>query len=241
MAAAISRLSLRRPRSRGQARESHRDAARSSATHAAGACHDREDDKDLLAEIDTRPGKWLARLDDKRVERIWRREGLKVPQKQPKKGRRWLNDGSCVRLRPARPNHVWSVDLVHDRLSNGRPYKMLTVLDEYTREALCVTVATRMGAHEVLEALTPLILERGAPTHLRSDNGPEFIGQPLQDWLQRVGIEPIRILPGSPWENGYNERFNGTLRRELLDAEWFVTTRQAQIVINIWLRQYNHI
>lgn len=155
--------------------------------------------------------------------------------------RLYHHDASVIRLRPLYPNHIWSVDLVHDRLSNGRPYKMLTVLDKYTREALNVTVATRMGSHEVLEALTPLILLSGAPDYLRSDNGPEFIAEPLQNWLKRIGIEPIRILPGSPWENGYNECFNGTLRREVLNAEWFATTRQAQTVINAGLRQYNWI
>jgi putative transposase len=94
----------------------------------------------------------------------------------------------------------------------------------------------------VLEALYPLLLQtRGKPDHLRSDNGPEFSAEAFQDWLKRVGITPMQIYPGSPWENGYNERFNGTLRREVLNAEWFATTRQAQAVINQWLRQYNHV
>lgn len=144
-------------------------------------------------------------------------------------------------MQPRYANHVWSIDFVHDKLSSGRPYKMLTVLDEYTREALCVKVATSMGSSDVLEALYPLLLQRGRPTHIRPDNGPEFVSEQFQLWLRRVGIEPIRIYPGSPWENGYNERFNGPLRREVLNAEWFATTRQAQIVINQWLRLYNHI
>ena len=118
---------------------------------------------------------------------------------------------------------------------------MLTVIDEYTREALSVTVANTMGSSEVLEALYPLLLKRGKPEYLRSDNGPEFSSEPFKDWLTKVGIKPIRIYPGSPWENGYNERFNGTLRREVLNAEWFGTTRQAQTVINQWLKQYNQI
>ena len=130
---------------------------------------------------------------------------------------------------------------MHDKLCNGRSYKMLTVLDEYTRQALAVAVRTRMGADDVLEALYPLLLRHGTPEYIRSDNGPEFVAQAMQDWLARVGIKPIRIYPGSPWENGYNERFNGTLRREVLNAEWFTTTKQAQVVINQWLRQYNHI
>ena len=180
-------------------------------------------------------------VNHKKVERLWREEGLQLPERHKKRKRLYHHDASIIRLRPLYANHIWSVDLVHDRLSNGRPYKMLTVLDEYTREALSVTVATKMGSHEVLEALTPLILQRGSPDYLRSDNGPEFVAEPLQGWLKRIGIEPIRILPGSPWENGYNERFNGTLRREVLDAEWFATTRQAQVVIEIWLKQYNEV
>jgi putative transposase len=118
---------------------------------------------------------------------------------------------------------------------------MLTVIYEYTREALSVTVANGMDSSEVLEALYLLLLKRGKPEYLRSDNGPEFSSEPVKDWLTKVGIKPIRIYPGSLWENGYNERFNGTLRREVLNAEWFGTTREAQTVINQWLKQYNQI
>jgi len=130
---------------------------------------------------------------------------------------------------------------VHDKLTNGRGYKMLTVIDEYTREALCVAVRSKMDANDVLDVLFDLILKRGKPKFIRSDNGPEFIAKHLQTWLRKVGIEPIQIYPGSPWENGYNERFNGTLRNEVLNAEWFYTVHQAQTAINVWLRQYNHI
>jgi putative transposase len=181
------------------------------------------------------------RLNHKKVERLWGEEGLQLPHRHKKRKRLYHHDSSVIRLRPKYPNHVWAIDFVHDKLSNGRPYKMLTVLDEYTREALCVTVAPKMGSADVLEALYPLLLERGKPEHIRSDNGPEFIAAPLQEWLIRVGIKPIQIYPGSPWENGYNERFNGTLRREVLNAEWFTTIDQARIVINQWLRQYNNI
>ena len=181
------------------------------------------------------------KVNHKKVERLWREEGLQLPKRHKKRKRLYHKDTSVIRLRPQFPNHIWSIDVVHDRLSNGRPYKMLTVLDEYTREALCVAVSTTMGANDVLEALYPLLLKHGKPEYIRSDNGPEFIAATLQDWLVRVGIKPIQIYPGSPWENGYNERFNGTLRHEVLNAEWFSTTKQAQIVINMWLKQYNHI
>jgi putative transposase len=181
------------------------------------------------------------KVNHKKVERIWREEGLQLPQRHKKRRRLYHKGASIIRLRPTHPNHVWSIDFVHDKLDSGRSYKILTVLDEYTRQALAVAVRTRMGAEDVLEALYPLLLRHGTPEYIRSDNGPEFVAEAMQDWLARVGIKPIRIYPGSPWENGYNERFNGTLRREVLNAEWFTTTKQAQVVINQWLRQYNHI
>jgi len=180
-------------------------------------------------------------VNHKKVEQIWREEGLQLPNRHKRRKRLYHHDASVIRLRPHYQNHVWSIDFVHDKLSNGRPYKMLTVLDEYTREALLVSVALKMGSTDVLEALYPLLLNRGRPEYLRSDNGPEFSSEPFKEWLTKGGIKPIRIYPGSPWENGYNERFNGTLRREVLNAEWFATTRQAQTVINQWLKQYNHI
>jgi len=180
------------------------------------------------------------RVNHKKIERLWREEGLQLPQRHKKRRRLYHKDSSIIRMRPTYPNHVWAIDFVHDKLSNGRSYKMLTVLDEYTRQALAVTVRPRMTAEDVLEVLYPLLLRHGTPEYIRSDNGPEFVAAAMQDWLVKVGIKPIRIYPGSPWENGYNERFNGTLRREVLNAEWFTTTKQAQIVINHWLRQYNH-
>jgi len=138
-------------------------------------------------------------INHKKVERLWREEGLQLPQRHKKRKRLYHHDSSVIRLRPHYANHIWSIDFVHDRLSNGRPYKMLTVLDEYTREALSVTVGIKMGANEVLEALYPLLLKRGQPAYLRSDNGPEFSAAPFQDWLRRVGITLMQIYPGSPW------------------------------------------
>jgi transposase InsO family protein len=181
------------------------------------------------------------RVNHKKVERIWREEGLQLPERHKKRKRLYHKDSSIIRLRPQHPNHIWSIDFVHDKLNNNRPYKMLTVIDEYTRQALAVHVANKMSSADVLEALYPLLIKHGKPDYIRSDNGPEFVSELFQTWLRRVKIEPIRIYPGSPWENGYNERFNGTLRHEILNAEWFTTTKQAQIVINQWLRQYNHI
>ena len=181
------------------------------------------------------------RVNHKKVERLWREEGLKQPDRHKKRRRLYHKDTSVIRLRPTHPNHVWAIDFVHDKLSNGQGYKMLTVLDEYTRQALCVEVRKRITANDVLEVMHRLVLKHGKPEYVRSDNGPEFIANALQDWLRRVGVQPIKIYPGSPWENGYNERFNGTLRREVLNSEWFHSVKQAQVAINAWLREYNHI
>ena len=136
-------------------------------------------------------------MNHKKVERIWREEGLQLPQRHKKRRRLYHKDALIIRLRPTHPNHVWSIDFVHDKLDSGRSYKMLTVLDEYTRQALAVAVRTRMGADDVLEALYPPLLRHGTPEYIRSDNGPEFVAQAMQDWLARVGIKPIRIYPGS--------------------------------------------
>ena len=177
----------------------------------------------------------------KRIERLWRREGLKVPAKQPKRRRLWLNDGSCVRLRPAYRDHVWAYDFVADRTQDGRPIRLLTIVDEYTRECLAITVARRLRADDVLAQLAALMSTRGTPTCLRSDNGAEFTATVVREWLGRVGVQTLFIEPGSPWENGYVESFNGKLRDELLNGELFYTLQEAQILIERWRRHYNTI
>jgi len=180
-------------------------------------------------------------VNKKRVERIWRREGLKVPRKQPNKGRLWLNDGSCLRLRPERANHVWAYDFVQDRTHDGRKFRMLCVVDEFTREALAIKVDRKLGSAQVLETLAELMLERGVPSHIRSDNGPEFVAQAVRDWIAAVGSKAAFIEPGSPWENGYVESFNSKLRDELLNGEIFYSLREAQILIEGWRQHYNSI
>jgi putative transposase len=176
-----------------------------------------------------------------RVERIWKQEGLRVPQKQPKRGRLWLADGSCIRLRPTHRNHVWSWDFVMDRTNDGRPIKILTLIDEYTKEALAVYPARRIRASDVIDIFADVMVERGAPGYIRSDNGPEMMAKVLRNWLGRVGTKTVYIMPGSPWENGYCESFNGKLRNELLDGEIFYTLREAQVVIEQWRWHYNRI
>jgi transposase InsO family protein len=179
------------------------------------------------------------RVNSKRVERIWRQEGLKVPARQPKRGRLWLNDGSCLRLRPEYKNHVWAYDFVADRTQSGKAFRMLTVVDEYTRECLAITVERKLNATHVLETLGELFVNRGPPGHIRSDNGPEFCAQAVQNWLSRLQVKTLFIEPGSPWENGYVESFNGKLRDELLNGERFTTLLEAKVLIANWRQHYN--
>jgi transposase InsO family protein len=180
-------------------------------------------------------------VNKKRVERIWRREGLKVPQEQPKKGRLWLNDGSCVRLRPERRNHVWSYDFVQDRTHDGRIIRMLNIIDEFTKEALTIRVARKLNSTGVVDALTDLFILRGPPEFIRSDNGPEFIAEKVRNWVAAVGAKTAFIEPGSPWENGYCESFNARFRDELLNGEIFYSLYEAQILIEQWRRHYNTV
>jgi putative transposase len=174
-----------------------------------------------------------------RVQRIWRREGLKVPQKQRARGRLWLGDGSCVRLRPERANHVWSYDFVKAMTHDGRALRILVVIDEYTRECLALRVARRLGSLQVIETLADVMLVRGIPEHIRSDNGPEFIAGELRKWLDKLGTMTLYIEPGSPWENGYCESFNGKFRDEFLNGEIFYSLKEAQILTERWRVEYN--
>ena len=181
------------------------------------------------------------RVNHKRVERLWRQEGLKVPQKQPKRKRLWLNDGSCVRLRPAYTDHVWSYDFVADRTSDGRAFRMLTLIDEHSRECLSIDAARKLKSEDVLERLSDLFVRRGVPAYIRSDNGPEFTARKVREWLAKVGVKTLFIEPGSPWENGYCESFNGRLRDELLAREQFDTLLEAKVLIERWRRHYNTV
>lgn len=182
---------------------------------------------------------WKVSAD--RVQRIWRREGLKVPKKQPKRGRLWLNDGSCIRLRPERRNHVWSFDFVETATHDGRRIRILTLIDEFTRGCLALRVDRRINAFGVIESLADVMLTRGVPEHVRCDNGPEMVARALREWLAGLGTRPLYIEPGSPWENGYCESFNGKLRDECLNQEIFYSLKEARIVIEQRRRHYNEI
>ena len=179
------------------------------------------------------------RVNHRRVERLWRQEGLKVPQRQPRGKRLWFNDGSCVRLRPEYPDHVWSYDFMTDRTGDGRAFRILTIIDEYSRECLSIEVARKLSSINVLECLSELFVERGTPGYLRSDNGSEFTAKLVRGWLERLQVKSLFIEPGSPWENGYIESFNGKLRDELLNREIFETLQEAKVLIEFWRRDYN--
>jgi putative transposase len=181
------------------------------------------------------------RVNHKRVERIWRKEGLKVPKKQPKRGRLWLNDGSCIRLRPDHKDHVWSYDFMVARTGDGRAFRILNIIDEFTRECLAIKVARRITSQDVIDQLFQLFIFRGIPEHLRSDNGSEFTARSIRGWLNRIGVKTLFIERGSPWENGYIESFNGKLRDELLNREIFTTLEEARVLIEEWRKEYNQI
>ena len=219
--------------------------------------HGREDEEKLIAdivELVPRYGRYGYRkiaallrstagwvVNDKRVERIWRREGLKVAARQPKRSRLWLADGSCIRLRAERPNHVWSYDFVEDRTHDGRKYRMLNIIDEFTHECLAIRIDRRLKAIDVIDVLSDLFILRGVPEHIRSDNGPEFVAKAVQGWISAVGAKTAYIAPGSPWENGFIESFNARLRDELLDGEIFYTLAEAKIIVESWRRHFNTV
>jgi transposase InsO family protein len=181
------------------------------------------------------------RVNHKRIERLWYREGLKVPQKMPKRRRLWDNAASCIRLRPTYRDHVWSYDFMSARTSDGRAIRLLNILDEYSRECLAIEVARKLKSDDVLACLAQLFVERGIPAYLRSDNGAEFTADAVREWLGRIGVGTLYIEPGSPWENGYLESFNGKLRDELLNVEIFDTLLEAQVLVERWRTHYNRM
>jgi putative transposase len=182
---------------------------------------------------------WLVGKD--RVERIWRREGLKVPQRQKPRGRLWFNDGSCVRLRPEHTNHVWSYDFVSAKTYDGRTVRMLNLIDEHSRECLMIRLERRWSSAKVIEALADVMVLKAVPEHLRSDNGPEFVARDLRKWLAGTGAKTAYIEPGSPWENGYCESFNSKLRDEFLNGEIFYSMKEIRVLAERWRVHYNTV
>jgi len=182
---------------------------------------------------------WM--VNHKRVERIWREQGLKVAGRQKKRHRLWLNDSSCIRLRPEYKDHVWSYDIIEDKTYNGKRFRILNIMDEYTRECLLSFASRRITSSEVVEFLAELFCNRGLPVYIRSDNGSEFTAKKVRKFIRDLGILPAFIEPGSPWENGYIESFNGKMRDELLNGEIFDTIQEARVLIERWRAYYNTI
>ncbi len=181
------------------------------------------------------------KVNHKRVERIWRQQGLKVAKRQKKRRRLWLNDGSCIRLRPAYKDHVWSYDILEDKTYNGKKFRILNIIDEYSRECLLSFASRRITSIEVVEFLAELFCNRGLPEYIRSDNGSEFTAKKVREFISNLGTLPAFIEPGSPWENGYIESFNGKMRDELLNGEIFDTMAEAKVLIERWRAYYNTI
>ena len=180
------------------------------------------------------------RVNRKRVYRLWRQHGLKVPRTQRKKRRLGHSGNSCARRQPRGKDDVWAWDFIHDRTEDGRPLKWLSVVDAYTRECLVLQVQRGLPAAAVIEVLAKVVHQRGWPNHVRSDNGPEFIAAAIRTWLEHAHVQTLYIAPGAPWENGYAESFHSRLRDELLNAELFTSLREAQLLAKEWQQTYNH-
>jgi transposase InsO family protein len=186
----------------------------------------------------------LLRLDGwhvnyKRVHRLWKREGFRVPKKQRKKRAIGNSSNACDKRAATERNDVWTWDFIHDRTVDGRQLKCLDILDEYTRECLCLEVERSFKADDVLELLTQLMGEHGIPKHIRSDNGSEFIAMEMQKWLKKMEVETLYIEPGAPWQNGYAESFNSRLRDEFLEMNYFYTLAEAKELTREWKKKYN--
>lgn len=181
-------------------------------------------------------------VNKKRIERLWRREGLQLPPRKAKaSGQKALGDdeNSIWRLPPRYPNHVWSYDFISRRTADGRPLRVLNVMDEYTRVALGSHCARSIGAREVRRHLTKLFELHGKPAIIRADNGREFIATLLREWLATEGVRGVFIAKASPQQNGYIERFNGTVERELFAGELYHSVLEAQVVLDLWIKTYN--
>jgi len=180
------------------------------------------------------------RVSCKRIHRLWRKEGLKVPQKQRKKRRLGVSANACHRRRAEHKDHVWTWDFIFDRTATGSALKWLSIVDEYTRECLALKVARGITSEDVIDTLAELFAMRGVPRHIRSDNGPEFIAHAIRRWTGQLDLETLYIEPGAPWENGYAESFHGKLRDELLAREVFDGVGDARRLAATWREDYNH-
>lgn len=183
-------------------------------------------------------------VNKKRVHRLWRKEGLKVPDKQRKRGRLSIllgtSENSCTRRQATHPNHVWSYDFVMDLTEDGRRLKMMPIVDEYSRECLSIDVERSITAEDVVSTLASLFRQRGEPAFIRSDNGPEFVAKAIKIWLETSGVKTLYIEPGSPWENAYSETFISRFSDELLNREVFADLLEAKVLVEDYRGHYNH-
>jgi len=179
-------------------------------------------------------------VNKKRVQRIWRKEGLQVPYRRKFKKAKGSSENSCAVKKAKYPNHVWTYDFMGDQTEDGRKLKLLTVLDEFTRESPAIEVGRSVRAKDVIAVLEYLFVVRGAPKFIRSDNGPEFIADKIKKWLKKNHVETLYVEPGSPWENGYIESFNGKLRDDILDRELFYSVKEAKVIVEDWRLEYNN-
>ncbi len=225
--------------------------ARSSQRYVTAKREDEDDVRSEVVELASMYGRYGYRkvcdmmrmkgrnINHKRVERIWREEGLKVPKKQPKRRRLWLNDGSCVRLRPEYRNHVWSYDFIEDKLTNGKKVRWLNIIDEHERVCLASVPRLKWRHSDIIEILSGIMVTRGCPEYIRSDNGSEFTAKRLIKWFKDIGVAMMFIEPGSPWENGFCESFNSIMRDNFLNGELFDTLMEARIMTERWRNHYN--
>jgi putative transposase len=179
-------------------------------------------------------------VNHKRVQRIWQKEGLQVPYRRKFKKAKGGSENSCALRKAEYINHVWTYDFMSDQTEDGRSLKFLTVLDEWTRESLTIEVGRSIKSKDVIAVLEYLFTVRGAPGFIRSDNGPEFIADAIKKWLAENHVETLHIEPGSPWQNGYIESFNGRLRDEVLNREVFYSVKEAKVVVEDWRLEYNN-
>jgi putative transposase len=179
-------------------------------------------------------------VNHKRVQRLWQKEGLQVPYRGKKKKSRGCSGNSCSVKKAEFIDHVWTYDFIDDATEDGRKLKFLTVLDEYTRESLVIETGRSIRSKDVIAVLEYLLMVRGVPGFIRSDNGPEFIAEAIRIWLSDNHIDTLYIAPGSPWENGFIESFHARLRDDLLNREVFHSLREAKVLVESWRREYNN-
>jgi putative transposase len=225
----ISRSSNRyRPSAKKQAN----DRALGQRLHAIAEYHDSYGYRPAYREL-RRQGELI---NHKRVQRVWRLEGLSLPSRRAGKK---IRTGSGVPLAASRPHEVWTYDFIQDKCNRGHRLKFLTITDEFTRKSLAVVTATSMRGERVRQELERLFAKHGAPQYIRSDNGPEFVSKAVKDWLKQQGVKTLYIAPGCPWQNAYAESFHSRFRAECLDRQWFHTVREAAVVVEEWRKYYN--